>query len=785
MATTSRTLNLVSTDPALDTVNPSGLAQSRVSSGLLKQIIGTSPIGIVTIDYSGIIRSTNQAYCETFGYRADELIGKPFTLVYPDHDRAEYLARHQAFLRGEADYEGAFQIRGGGGEVRSVSVASVLVQDADSVQMRLAYIADDPHGTRVDRDSHTAPAFSQTVLDGLLSCVCVLDEQGTILSVNEAWREQALRDNSTGAHLREGLNYLTSSALTETSTRTSDKAATLFLAGIHRVLAGEIDAFEGRYPCSNPAQAHLVLARISRMPTQGEPRFIVAHDDITSVTHLQHELIRHEAFLSDLTQSIPVAVFRIEASPKGSMQIVHLSQGSEPIVNIDSAQLCRQPALMLGLLDDRDMPRMIRGLAQLHLSIEPWQQEFRIRTPEGQLKWIVGHASARREADGRVIWTGALRDVTARKAAEAQVCESELRYRTLFETVPQGIVYQDARGKITAANPAAQRILGLTLAQLQGRDSVDPRWRSIRPDGSDLPGDEHPSMIALRTGQPVNGTVIGVQTGTGRGAWLRVNAIPVFSGGQLKEVYSSFEDVTEQHQLNTELRSLATTDTLTGIANRRTAIERGAIEYERIRRKPTLHCTVLALDIDHFKRVNDEDGHAAGDEVLRQVANRLRRELRTTDVVARMGGEEFMVLLPDTLPEHALLLAERMRGHIAATPMTVGGKSVNVTMSIGVSPIDPTDSRLEDSFERADAALYQAKHGGRNAVRFAPGPSTEQPYKEIAQIAQDSDRCGPQAGTGTGARAAKEAGVSRRGRAPERIRRASPKARAARVKAVA
>lgn len=747
MATKRRTLNLVPDGPTHPPVDPAGTAQSRVSSDLLKQIIGTSPIGIVTVDYDGTIRSVNQAYCHSFGYRADELIGNPFTLVYPEPERAEYLARHQAFLKGETDYTGRFSIRCGGGEVRSVRIDSVIVQDADSVPMRLVYIADTAQGVTVDRAVNTAQAFSQTVLDGLRSSLCVLDEQGTILSVNKAWRDQALPGHRRSERLREGDNYLASRMVSEACAR-NDHATLEFVTGIRQVLAGAVEAFEGRLPSNRPGGEGLVLVRISRMPTQGAARFIVAHDDITSVTQLQHELIRHEAFLADLTQSIPVAVFRVDVSPNGSFQIVHLSQGSEPLVNIDTAQLCRQPALLLGLLDDHDMPRMIRGLARMYQRTEPWSQEFRIRTPEGELKWIAGNASARQQEDGRVIWTGTLLDITARKAAEAKVSESELRYRTLFETVPQGIVYQDPQGRITAANPAAQRILGLTLAQLQGRDSIDPRWRSIRPDGSDLPGEEHPSMVALRTGQPVKGALIGVQTGTGQCAWLRVNAIPVFSEGRLLEVYASFEDVTEQQQLNDELRNLATTDTLTGIANRRTAIERGTIEYERIRRKPTLHCTVLALDIDHFKRINDRHGHPAGDEVLRQVANRLRRELRTTDVVARMGGEEFMVLLPDTLPEHALLLAERMRGHIAATPMTVAGKAINVTLSIGVSPIDPTDARLEDSFERADAAMYEAKHAGRNTVRFAAGPSTRQPHAEMANIAREGVRVPSQAMAG-------------------------------------
>jgi diguanylate cyclase (GGDEF)-like protein len=233
----------------------------------------------------------------------------------------------------------------------------------------------------------------------------------------------------------------------------------------------------------------------------------------------------------------------------------------------------------------------------------------------------------------------------------------------------------------------------------------------------------------------VRDAVMGVVTGNEQCAWLRVNAIPVFEGDRLKEVYSSFEDITAQQQLTDELRTLATTDALTGLANRRTVQERSTIEFQRIRRKPALRCAVLSIDIDHFKRINDTLGHAAGDTVLREVAERLRGELRTTDVVGRVGGEEFLVLLPDTLPEHALMLAQRMRARIAAMPIDADGHPVRVTVSIGVSPIDSTDTSVEEAFARADRALYLAKHNGRDAVRFEPGSGSGCPVQDEGQAA--------------------------------------------------
>ncbi len=139
-------------------------------------------------------------------------------------------------------------------------------------------------------------------------------------------------------------------------------------------------------------------------------------------------------------------------------------------------------------------------------------------------------------------------------AAEAALRRSEQSYRMLFETVPQGIVYQNLEGCVTAANPAAERILGLGLQQLQNRGSFGSCWRVLHEDGSVFPGDQHPSMVALRTGQPVRDVVMGVfNPGLGQYVWLDVTAMPLFKDGRLVEVYTCFEDITERKRAESEL----------------------------------------------------------------------------------------------------------------------------------------------------------------------------------------------------------------------------------------
>jgi PAS domain S-box-containing protein len=151
------------------------------------------------------------------------------------------------------------------------------------------------------------------------------------------------------------------------------------------------------------------------------------------------------------------------------------------------------------------------------------------------------------------------RDITEQVLAEDALRESEEKHRTLFETMAQGAVYQDANGQILSANPAAERILGLTLDQMQGRTSVDPRWKAIRRDGSDFPGDVHPAMVSLQTGQPVKDVVMGVfHPQEKKYYWINVNAVPLFNPGKDNpyQVYTTFSDITEQIQAERKIRKL-------------------------------------------------------------------------------------------------------------------------------------------------------------------------------------------------------------------------------------
>jgi diguanylate cyclase (GGDEF)-like protein len=180
-------------------------------------------------------------------------------------------------------------------------------------------------------------------------------------------------------------------------------------------------------------------------------------------------------------------------------------------------------------------------------------------------------------------------------------------------------------------------------------------------------------------------------------------------------VYSLEEMMRQLEGANNQLALQAATDPLTGVANRRHFVERFGEELARRQRAGT-PLSLLAVDIDHFKRVNDSYGHAVGDATLIVFTARVREQLRAADLVGRIGGEEFSVLLPDVGRDQAGKAAERIRAAMANQPVVVGAVSLVVTVSVGVAEFGPDGETIESLMRVADERLYRAKAEGRNRV---------------------------------------------------------------------
>jgi PAS domain S-box-containing protein len=231
--------------------------------------------------------------------------------------------------------------------------------------------------------------------------------------------------------------------------------------------------------------------------------------------------------------------------------------------------------------------------------------------------------------------------------ANAALQASEAQLELLLDSVQTAVVVHGPDSAIRYANPAAATILGLTRDQLLGRTTIDPAWHFVRENGEPMPITEYPVSLVLARKAALHDYIVGVRAAPGRNArWVLVNAAPdLASDGKVRLIIVSFVDFSERQHQTRQFERMALTDALTGLASRRHFLAEAERELSRARRGHAL--SLMMIDVDHFKSINDTHGHAAGDRVLVELGRTLHGVLREADLAGRLGGEEFGVLLPD------------------------------------------------------------------------------------------------------------------------------------------
>ncbi len=318
---------------------------------------------------------------------------------------------------------------------------------------------------------------------------------------------------------------------------------------------------------------------------------------------------------------------------------------------------------------------------------------------------------ARQRPDGSVILEGTVAEITELRDAEAELRHSEERHRLLAENAWDVVWTMAMDGTITYISPSIERVRGFTPeeAMKQTLEEISP------PESATRVSEYYQQVfgaIAAGTEPPVFRGEIEYYRRDGSIMTGELQVIPhVDADGHVVELLGVTRDISERKMFETELTRLAAIDPMTGVWNRHHG--RGLLAEQTTGADSRgRHFSVLMVDIDNFKSINDTHGHQAGDRVIGEAARRLREAVRATDVVARLGGEEFVVLLRDCPLADAVARAEKIRRHIAEVPFTDTG---TVTVSVGAAELTAGED-LDHWLSRADRALYQAKRSGRNTV---------------------------------------------------------------------
>lgn len=295
--------------------------------------------------------------------------------------------------------------------------------------------------------------------------------------------------------------------------------------------------------------------------------------------------------------------------------------------------------------------------------------------------------------------------VAARTAALAR---SEEQFRSMVEIAPLPLLLVRAADRaVVYLNPRAAELLALSPVTAIGRPLPDLFAEATDREALDY---------MIRRNGAIRDFEVELRPADGRTLWALLS-ISTVSYGAEAVLLIGINDITGRRKLEDDLRLRATIDGLTGIANRTHFMDTGDLEVHRARRYSRPLSLVL-IDLDHFKQVNDSHGHGAGDRVIREAVRACLGALRSIDRMGRLGGEEFAALLPETGAEGAIVVAERLRSAIEAVRIDLdGGATIAPTASLGVATLSEADpTRIDGLIARADRALYRAKRSGRNRV---------------------------------------------------------------------
>jgi diguanylate cyclase len=342
--------------------------------------------------------------------------------------------------------------------------------------------------------------------------------------------------------------------------------------------------------------------------------------------------------------------------------------------------------------------------------------EFRIIWPDGRVRHIRAMARLIRDAEGQPLrLTGVNWDVTPIDRLTEELAEQHELLQVTLRSIGDSVITTDAEGKVAWLNPVAERLTGWTTAEARGLPS-NQVFRVVDEE-TGLPWDD-PVAACLRAGEVVE--VSGHATllsRDGRRFGIEDSAAPIRSHrGVILGAVLVFRDVTEQRRLGRELHFRASHDALTGLCNRMEFEQRLQEALSLARSEGSQH-SLLFIDLDQFKLVNDHCGHAVGDQLLIQVTRLLAESVRAGDVLARLGGDEFAVILANCSPEHAQRSATQICERMEAFHFVHDGQRFHIGASIGLVPVDARWPSTSALMQAADSACYAAKEAGRNRVQ--------------------------------------------------------------------
>jgi diguanylate cyclase (GGDEF)-like protein/PAS domain S-box-containing protein len=412
--------------------------------------------------------------------------------------------------------------------------------------------------------------------------------------------------------------------------------------------------------------------------------------------------------LEALSNSIPGMIYDYRWYPDGRSSFPYASEGVRLIYGCSPEDIRNDASLVFKRIHPDDVERVTESVFKSADEQSVWEAEYRVILPEVGEKWVSGRATPIRLPDGGTSWHGVIFDVTAEKKLELELEQKQITLERAQEIGELGYWTSQLGFDALYWSNKIYDILGLEP------NSVIPSVEAFRDFVHPEDREFFDKSLAAAEATGTYNIEHRIVRADGQLRWVhelasfcKINNEDYFVG--------TMRDITQAKEYQAQLEELSETDELTKLYNRRYFMSQAKLAYYHLERfnHPT---TLVLIDIDHFKKINDEFGHDVGDVVLKTLANYLKQAVRPSDVVARLGGEEFVLLLHQTELYRSLPRLEEILKGINELEVKTKDTQISVSATFGVTEIKPEDVDVSVSLIRADQALYEGKRKGRNQI---------------------------------------------------------------------
>ena len=424
------------------------------------------------------------------------------------------------------------------------------------------------------------------------------------------------------------------------------------------------------------------------------------------------QALNRARMLDNLVNDLQGMAYRCR--PDAHWSMVFVSQGCQELTGYTAQELVQGELISWEILTcERDRSH-VRGSVDEAVQLgKRFAVSYRISTRSGQQKWVSDQGTGIIDESGQTFIQGFVEDITAQRDMLLAHQQAESRYLQIFQHASEGIFQTTADGNYLAANPALAKIYGYPTAQELMLNLSDLGQRLYVKSSQ-----RHLFQRLMETHNEVLNFESEVLRRDGTRIWISENAHTVRGPqGEFICYEGTVQDITERKQHQAQLERQANHDLLTGLPNRTLLgdrIEQGMAHATRL----GYYLAVVFIDLDNFKFINDSLGHAAGDELLKEVAVRLCACLRSSDTVARLGGDEFVLIINDHYQVSTVIsLLGRVMQKICS-PVSLAGRELHVGASLGVAMYPEDGDDAQSLLKHADAAMYCAKDRGRNNFQF-------------------------------------------------------------------